>query len=118
MYFNSAFWRQCCNSKREFCWLKVGNTVGYQERCLGSVSPLQKVPCVKAAVLPSPKTESGTELFPSTVVLTFSCIWNQPGSFKNIGAWAWTTETAMKLVHLGHRLSIGIFQNCPGDSNM
>lgn len=55
---------------------------------------------------------------PAQVVLTFSCIWNHLGSFKNIGAWAWTTETAMKLVHLGHRQSTGNFQNCPRDSNM
>ena len=44
-----------------------------------------------------------------------SFIW---GVLKNIGGWVWTTETVVKLIHLGHRLSTGIFQNCPGDSNM
>ena len=47
----------------------------------GPVNPLQVAPCALSAILPSPKTESGTELLPSTVVLIFSCISKSSGKF-------------------------------------
>lgn len=76
-------------------------------------------PLYYGCCLPSPEMGPGTELFPSTGDLTSGCISESSGgSFKNIGAWVWTIETVMKLVHLGHSLSTGIFQNCAGDSNM